>query len=47
MKTRYEITVRIDIKKNYPVEAESLDEAMTKALEKAIQEYPGYDVWVE
>lgn len=43
----YDITVKIVIKKSYLVEADNTDEATTKALEQAIKEYPGEDVWLD
>lgn len=43
----YDITIEIVKKKSYLVEADSLDVAQTKALEAAIKEHPGCDVWLE
>lgn len=42
--TQFNITIRIEIKKGYGVMARSNDEALTRALEAAIKEFPGADV---
>lgn len=43
---QYNITVEIVHKRQYPIEADTLSEAYTKALEQAVEQYPGADVWL-
>ena len=43
----YDITIKSITKKSYLIEAEDAQIATDKALEKAISENPGADVWVE
>jgi hypothetical protein len=44
--TEYDITIKIIIKKDYHVEAEGVFEAEDAALELAIAEHPGADVFI-
>jgi hypothetical protein len=41
-----EIKIKIVIERVYKVSAPTLDEAKDMALEKAIEEYPGADVYL-
>jgi len=45
--TVYDLTIEIVIRKSYLVEAENLGDAQNDALERAIVDYPGTDVWLE
>ncbi len=45
--TTYDLTIEVVIRKSYMVEADNIGEAQDKALESAIEEYPGADVWLE
>ncbi len=45
--TTYDITVEIVFRKSYRVEANNKAEADTLALEAAIDEHPGADVWLD
>jgi len=47
MKKIYNITILIERKESFQVEAESVNDAETLALEKAIAKHPGADVWLE
>lgn len=42
----YDITVRVEKRKSYLVEAETLADAQERAIERACEEHPGDDVWL-
>ena len=45
--TVYHLTIEIVYRKDYVVEAQNLGEAQTLALEQAIDQHPGADVWLD